>query len=140
MSKSFRLSPKYLAVIKILPSVVIMSILFIGCIDFGQEQKAPPNPVNPQLPPTWSENISPLFNTRCTPCHISQSQAGLNLSTYQSATSNERIIKPGDPDNSDLVKRIEGSIQPSMPYDGTSLSAEQIKLIRDWISDGAQNN
>jgi len=139
LSKSFRLSPKYLAVIKVLPFVVIMSVLFIGCIDFGNGKK-PLQPVAPAPAPTWSADVSPLFNKRCTPCHISQSQAGLNLSTYQSATSNERIIKPGSPDNSDLVKRIEGSIQPSMPYDGTSLSAEQIKLIRDWIADGAQNN
>jgi len=46
-------------------------------------------------------------------------------------------VEPGEPDNSFLVRRIEGTVAPQMPLGGTPLSQALIDDIRQWISDGA---
>ena len=55
-------------------------------------------------------------------------------------------IEPGDPDNSYLVHKIQGT-QASvggtgerMPLGRPALTQEQIDIIRAWIADGAMNN
>ena len=51
-------------------------------------------------------------------------------------------IEPGNPDNSYLVKKIEGvDIEANrMPLGRDPLSAEQIELIRRWVAEGALDN
>ena len=46
-------------------------------------------------------------------------------------------VEPGEPDNSFLVRRIEGTVAPQMPLGGTPLSQALIDDIRQWITDGA---
>jgi hypothetical protein len=50
------------------------------------------------------------------------------------------LVIPGDPDESYLVRKLEGgpNIQgEAMPPDGPALAAEEIQRIRDWIAAGA---
>ena len=51
-------------------------------------------------------------------------------------------IEPGDPDNSYLVRKVEGRgiAANRMPLGGPPLSSEQIDLIRAWVSDGAPDD
>jgi hypothetical protein len=52
-------------------------------------------------------------------------------------------VKPGDPDNSYLIRKLEGaaSITGSrMPFGGPFLDQATIDQIRSWIAAGAQNN
>ena len=51
-------------------------------------------------------------------------------------------IRPGDPDASYLVRKIEGVgiVANRMPLGQPPLSAEEIDLIRRWVSEGAQDN
>ena len=62
----------------------------------------------------------------------------VNVSSTQSALD---IVEPGDPDNSWLVRKIEGTQTSGsrMPVGGT-LSQSQIDSIRTWISEGALDN
>ena len=48
-------------------------------------------------------------------------------------------VSPGDPDNSYLVQKIEGTqaIGGQMPLGGPPLSQELMDLVRQWISEGA---
>ncbi|MGI9223506.1 MAG: Ig-like domain-containing protein, partial [Woeseiaceae bacterium] len=46
-------------------------------------------------------------------------------------------VEPGDPDNSFLVRRIEGTVAPQMPLGGAPLDQALIDDVRQWISDGA---
>ena len=48
-------------------------------------------------------------------------------------------VEPGDPDNSYLVQKIEGTaaVGGRMPLGRAPLTAAQIALIRQWISEGA---
>lgn len=51
-------------------------------------------------------------------------------------------IEPGDPDNSYLVRKVEGSniVANRMPLGAAPLDQEQIDLIRQWVTDGAPDN
>jgi hypothetical protein len=51
-------------------------------------------------------------------------------------------VKPGDPDNSYMVRKIEGAagiLGGQMPLGETPLPQATIDAIRQWIADGAQN-
>ena len=50
------------------------------------------------------------------------------------------VVVPGDPDNSLLIKRIEGTVGPQMPLSLPPLSAPEIETIRQWIAEGALDN
>ncbi|MFO1465638.1 MAG: hypothetical protein U1F35_04210 [Steroidobacteraceae bacterium] len=93
-----------------------------------------------------------VFTPICTVCHAGGgAPQGLRLDSTNSydllvnVPSNEvpslMRIKPGDPDNSYLVQKIEGhaSVGAQMPLGGPPLSAEQISAIRQWVIDGAQS-
>ncbi|VUX55720.1 conserved protein of unknown function [uncultured Woeseiaceae bacterium] len=52
-------------------------------------------------------------------------------------------IEPGDPDNSYLIRKIEGTagiVGARMPFGGPFLDQAAIDMIRQWVSEGAQNN
>ncbi len=47
------------------------------------------------------------------------------------------LIIPGDPDNSYLVRKIEGTAGSRMPKDLPALSPQKIQAIREWVTNGA---
>ena len=52
-------------------------------------------------------------------------------------------IEPGEPDNSYLIRKIEGTAGIAgarMPFGGPFLDPATINMIRQWVSDGALNN
>ena len=92
-----------------------------------------------------------VFTPICTVCHAGAgAPQGLRLDAANSfgllvnVPSNEvpsmLRIKPGDPDNSYLIQKIEGhaSVGAQMPFGGPPLAADVIAAIRQWVSDGAQ--
>jgi mono/diheme cytochrome c family protein len=94
--------------------------------------------------------IQPVFNNNCTECHAGGGAPhGLRLDAANSyanivdVPSDEvpslKRVDPGDPDNSYLVQKVEGTaaVGGRMPLNRTPLSAATIALIRQWISEGA---
>jgi hypothetical protein len=51
-------------------------------------------------------------------------------------------VAPGDPDNSYLYRKLTGAgiVGERMPLQMPPLSAEKLKLVRDWIRRGAPND
>jgi len=91
---------------------------------------------------TFVADIQPIFNERCIKCHSGENPPrGLRLDTYGHVLAGgtyRAVILPGDPDGSELVRRIRGEAVPRMPFDGPPfLSEEQIHLIETWIALGA---
>lgn len=97
--------------------------------------------------PTFS-NVGQIFQTTCSPCHISETTNGVRLNTYNNVMNSEgaqygmNVVVAGDADGSPLVDKIEPSPQfgVRMPEGGPYLSNERIAQIRQWIEDGAENN
>ncbi len=106
--------------------------------------------------PTLTQLQTDIFTPSCAKsgCHAGSSpQQGMNLSAGQTfgnivAVASQEApplnrVQPGDPDNSYLVQKIEGtaSVGGRMPLDGPPfLSNAQIQSIRAWIAAGAENN
>ena len=87
--------------------------------------------------------IRPIFQTRCYSCHSSKRQKGsLRLDEYElilKGGKDGKIISSGNPDNSDMIKRIllPDEDDKHMPPRGKpQLTNEQIALLHWWIENG----
>jgi hypothetical protein len=92
-----------------------------------------------------------VFTPICSVCHAGgAAPEGLRLDSADSYANLVGVpstevpsilrVKPGDPDNSYLVQKIEGiaAVGARMPYGGPYLDQTTINAIRQWITDGAQ--
>lgn len=92
-----------------------------------------------------------VFTPICTACHVGASAPrGLRLDATNSynllvgipsaEVPSIQRVKPGDPDNSYLVQKIEGhaAVGAQMPLGGPPLPQATILVIRQWITEGAQ--
>ena len=92
-----------------------------------------------------------VFTPICTVCHAGAgAPEGLRLDAANSFNLLVNVpstevpslvrIKPGDPDNSYLIQKIEGhaSVGAQMPFGGPPLAPDVIAAMRQWVSDGAQ--
>jgi uncharacterized membrane protein len=94
--------------------------------------------------PTFSE-VSAVLNDSCILCHAPPSPAsGLRLDNYAGLVKGGKsgsAIVPGDPEKSELIRRLRGSSEPRMPISGPPwLSDEKIALIEQWIKAGAKES
>lgn len=99
-----------------------------------------------------------IFSTTCIDqfCHDAQTHSNnlslvagvsydqlVNVASFNSAAQQAGLlrVKPGDPDNSFLIIKLTNPSLPQglrMPSGKAPLTAAQLQLIRDWISQGAQ--
>jgi len=90
---------------------------------------------------SYSSDVLPIFQSRCTSCHGSgRVSGGLNLTSYASLMSGSQhgaVIVPGDPNASRLVQMV---VQGNMPKRGPLLLNSQIQTISDWVKAGAPDN
>lgn len=93
-----------------------------------------------------------IFGAICARCHTgATAPRGLRLDSEENSYaflvnhSADEVpslmrVNPGHPEQSYIVKKIEGAsdiVGGQMPLGGPYLSQAQIKLIRDWIANGA---
>jgi hypothetical protein len=96
---------------------------------------------------SYAKQVQPLFDRGCggqeSICHGPDTfdARGYSLDSYLHATSGVGIIIRGKPDASQLITTIEGKTPPKMPPQGRAqLNANQIKGLRQWVQEGAQDN
>jgi hypothetical protein len=93
-----------------------------------------PTPL-PGIGPTFTDNIGPLFQSRCGACHKPGGIQGLDLTTYtgtMAGSANGPVITPGDPEGSLLIQ-IQSGEQPHFGQ----LNADELNLVKEWIQAGA---
>ncbi len=89
-------------------------------------------------------HTGPTSNTL--PSGMNLTSAANSFSALVNVTSLEvgslNRVTPGDPDNSYLVQKLEGTqaVGVRMPLGGPFLNQVQIDMVRQWIADGALNN
>ena len=93
-------------------------------------------------PISFNRDIRPLLADRCYACHGPDAEtlaADLRFDLRESATA-EGAIVPGEPDQSELIARIESDspydIMPP-PSSNKSLTPAERELFRRWIAQGA---
>jgi len=138
-------------------SVVVVGVA--GCAGNGQglDQNGQPIGTSGGTPGTLTADFQSIqdniFTPICSKCHIGASAPeGLQLDAAHSYNllvgvpsaeqSSLLRVKPGDPDNSYMVRKIEGAagiVGGQMPLGETPLPQASIAVIRQWITDGALN-
>ena len=100
-------------------------------------------------PVSYTSEIRPLLTASCFGCHQGARQEGqYNMTLFDAllsgGDSGSPAIVPGDADASYLLEVIAcDDGEPEMPPAGsnaTVLNAEQVQLIRRWITEGAIND
>lgn len=135
---------------------VLLAVLIAACeAGSGEGLDSNGNPVNtPSIP--LADNIASIQANIFTPncalsgCHSGAApQQGLLLgptasfSNIVSQPSTEvptlNLIEPGNPDNSYLIRKVEGtaSVGQQMPRNLPPLSNEKLQALRSWVSNGA---
>jgi len=113
----------------------------------GWQASAPASaPKPPGTPVTWLD-VAPLLATRCAKCHtddglLGAPPEGYRLTTHAAALApGERTrVVSGNPDASELLRRVRGQSWPRMPYDGPPyLNVAEMALIEAWIAQGARD-
>jgi len=98
--------------------------------------------VTPGKTVDFIHQVQPILKESCYSCHgPEKSKAGLRLDTKARAMKggeNGIVIVPGNGAKSSLVTRLTSRDEEErMPQKAEPLSAEKIKLVRDWIDQGA---
>ena len=142
-------------------SLALLALTFAACDEKLSDITGP----TPELTTTFSSIQREIFNVSdssgrlaCIQCHTDQGRTasgpGLVLlegRSYQNLVGRPSVGKPGavfvvpgDPDNSYMVKKLEGHADIAgqrMPRgNGPYLTVGQMTVIRRWILEGAQNN
>ena len=96
----------------------------------------------------FNYHIRPILSTNCFICHgpdPSSREADLRLDTREGATAwsedSVRAIVPGDPDASELLRRVAHSDADERmppPEQKKILSPYEVALLHQWIADGAE--
>lgn len=88
------------------------------------------------------QDLKPIFDERCIICHNGpNAPKKLQLTSYPNimkGSENGAVVQPGDPQASEIIRRLTGISQPRMPLTGPPyLTDEQIEMFREWIRAGA---
>jgi mono/diheme cytochrome c family protein len=93
-------------------------------------------------PIDFSKQILPIFAAKCAGCHGADKQLGklrLDAADQIEAFHEDTLLVAGKPEESELFQRITlpADDKKRMPKESDPLPAEEIELIRQWISEGA---
>jgi hypothetical protein len=107
---------------------------------------ARPNEVN--APIDFNRHIRPILSDKCFRCHgpdANERQAGLRLdqpdSTLAELESGTRAVVPGNPDASELVRRIyaqDDSERMPPPDSQKALTKAEKDLLKTWVAQGGK--
>ena len=92
----------------------------------------------------FNKQIRPILNKNCLSCHGGvKRNGGLSMlfreEALQPAKSGNVAIVPHHPDQSELISRItHHDPEERMPPEANPLQAEEVRLLRQWIEEGAE--
>lgn len=125
--------------------VLVVAGLLYGVVDFANAKKQKENLIS------YNRDIRPVLSDKCFSCHgpdVSKVKAGLRLDLPASAfaelekNKGHFAIVPGNPDKSELIKRISsndpGIMMPMPESHLARLTTDEIKLFSKWIEQGAK--
>ncbi len=91
----------------------------------------------------FKKDIRPIFKAKCYECHseaAKKEKAGYvfdNLERLATDISPKGQIVPGDPERSNLLEIVTRDKDRMPPAGKEALTPKEIKLLREWIQEGA---
>ena len=90
---------------------------------------------------SFATEVMPLFEKHCWECHSEDNaELGLKLDTYEGVMGGSdygTVVEAGDVDASLLIDMIASG---DMPDGGDPMPAEELDVIKAWVTEGAQKN
>ncbi|MEX2309763.1 MAG: PSD1 and planctomycete cytochrome C domain-containing protein [Pirellulales bacterium] len=91
----------------------------------------------------FARDVQSILASKCLRCHGPETrEAGLRLDDRKVAASKlesgRYAIVPGQPDDSELLRRVTADGSERMPAEGPPLHAAQVATLRQWIAEGAE--
>ena len=104
--------------------VLAFSSLVSGKVDFNRE-------------------VRPILSENCFSCHgLDEQKSGLRLDfapfARKGGNSGNPAVPPGNPEASELLKRVTDNGDDRMPPKGESLTAAQVDVLKRWIAQGGE--
>ena len=125
--------------------VLVVAGLIYGVIDLANAKKQKENLIS------YNRDIRPVLSDKCFSCHgpdVSKVKAGLRLDLPASAfaelekNKGHFAIVPGNPEKSELIKRVSSNdpaiMMPVPESHLARLTTDEIKLFTKWIEQGAK--
>jgi hypothetical protein len=125
--------------------LLLVAGLLYGVIDLAKAKKEKETLVS------YNRDIRPVLSDKCFSCHgpdVSKIKAGLRLDLPESAfaelekNKGHFAIVPGNPEKSELIKRISSNdpalMMPVPESHLARLTTDEIKLFTKWIEQGAK--
>src|SRR5687768_424965 len=113
-------------------ALLAILLVYIGCTR------------QPEKSVDFNADIRPILNTKCISCHGGvKEKSGFSLFSRADALrkndSGKPAIIPGDPDNSELIRRLTAKDpEERMPYHAEPLPTAEIDKLKAWIKEGAE--
>jgi len=93
-----------------------------------------------EKPPTYEQQVLPIFREKCCGCHNPGKRAGgLDLTSYQqlqAGGNSGEVVASGDPDGSYLWQVASHESEPVMPPNADRISDDMLAVIKAWIVGG----
>ena len=125
--------------------LLVVAGLLYGVINLANAKKQKENLIS------YNRDIRPVLSDKCFSCHgpdVSKVKAGLRLDLPASAfaelekNKGHFAIVPGNPEKSELIKRVSsndpGIMMPMPESHLARLTTDEIKLFSKWIEQGAK--
>jgi hypothetical protein len=122
--------------------LVVSGLLLIGRLFSAAAAAGPIN--EPTGKVDFQRDVQPLLAARCMECHGPEKrEGGLRFTNRDDALlptdSGASPIVPGDSTGSELIRRVTSEDDSQwMPPEGPRLTADDVKLLRAWIDQGAK--
>lgn len=87
---------------------------------------------------SFVKDVAPILVQHCGGCHIRERRGQLTLESYAAIMSGPAagvIVFAGDPVGSRLIETIETG---DMPRGGGRVPADQLQVLKDWVTQGAK--
>jgi WD40 repeat protein len=90
---------------------------------------------------SYQRDVWPIFKRHCLGCHTEgKAKGGLRLddiAALKKGGKHGALFVSGKPEKSLLMQQVTGD-PPEMPENEPPLTAEKVKILRDWIAQGAK--
>ena len=115
--------------------------LSLGCLVLGLSVSGT---LSAQQKITFDDHIKPIFRAKCASCHNGDKKSGgldvTNYTNLMQGGSSGAVVEPGDSAESYLYQLVNHDEEPIMPPNSDKIPAKDLKLIADWIDNGALEN
>ena len=133
----------------------LVALLLTSCGGGNGSSSPPVQPPGSSFGPNFSEIQANVFTPTCasTGCHFGAgapqglrldeaNSFGLLVGVASMEASSILRVAAGDPNNSYLIQKLEGtaSVGAQMPLNAPALEQSSIDVIRQWITDGATDD